>query len=187
LVGNRRPVSAPQQDAGLQRRRPLVSNVPWFLPGVALSLVGALVIAPTAGRVLGVSRIIAGLLVLSVGVILAATITPIGPQPEMPTSGAPSCDLTNMAIVSVAELLTVNDRSLNVALFAPLGATIGLHPGSRRRWTILAAGVCLPFGIEALQLLAPVLARGCESVDVIDNLTGLALGLGVGSAVRSLR
>jgi hypothetical protein len=163
-----------------------VSSVSWFLPGVALSLLAALVIAPAAARALGASDMIAGLLILGVGAILAATITPIGTQPETRASEQ-LCDLTKTAFVPMAELLTVNDRTLNIALFAPLGATIGLLPASRRRRTVVAAAIGLPFGIEALQLLAPVLGRGCESSDVIDNLTGLALGLGVGSTFRSLR
>lgn len=48
---------------------------------------------------------------------------------------------------------------------------------------MLAAAVALPFVIEATQLLVPSLGRACESADVVDNLTGLVLGLAAGAVV----
>ena len=67
-------------------------------------------------------------------------------------------------------------------MFIPLGATIGLLPGSRRKAAIVIAAIALPFAIETTQLLAPALDRACESADVVDNLSGLAIGL-VGGVV----
>ncbi len=44
----------------------------------------------------------------------------------------------------------------------------------------MIAAIALPFAIETIQLLLPVLDRACESADVVDNLTGLVIGLGGG-------
>jgi glycopeptide antibiotics resistance protein len=65
-------------------------------------------------------------------------------------------------------------------MFIPLGATIGLVPRSRRMAVVLIAAIALPFAIEITQMLLPVLARACESADVVDNLTGLVVGIGGG-------
>jgi glycopeptide antibiotics resistance protein len=62
----------------------------------------------------------------------------------------------------------------------PLGAAISLLPRSRRKAAIVVAAFALPFAIERVQLLAPLLHGGCQSADVIDNLTGLAIGLAGG-------
>jgi hypothetical protein len=51
---------------------------------------------------------------------------------------------------------------------------------------LLLAAIALPFVIEIIQLLAPVLARGCQSSDVIDNLIGLSIGFAIGVVARSL-
>jgi hypothetical protein len=40
--------------------------------------------------------------------------------------------------------------------------------------------VALPFAIEATQLVVTSLDRACQSADVSDNLTGLALGVVAG-------
>ena len=46
--------------------------------------------------------------------------------------------------------------------------------------------VILPFAIETIQLLATGLGRACQSSDVADNLTGLAIGLVIGVVARRL-
>ena len=76
--------------------------------------------------------------------------------------------------------------SLNVALFIPLGIAIGLVHVSRPWAALTFAAIALPFAIEAIQLVAPILDRGCQSADVVDNLTGLALGLLIGTGLRIL-
>jgi glycopeptide antibiotics resistance protein len=55
-------------------------------------------------------------------------------------------------------------------------------PRSRRKAVVLIAAIALPFAIEITQMLLPILDRACESADVVDNLTGLVLGLGGGVA-----
>ncbi|HKG55901.1 MAG TPA: VanZ family protein [Candidatus Limnocylindrales bacterium] len=152
-----------------------MSNVPWFGPGLLLSMAAAIVLARPAARILRAPPIVAVLVVLSLGAIAAATLTPIAAIDREP-GAARTCDLSNLAVLPIAELPTLDDRSLNVVLFVPLGIATGLVPLSRRRWTLALAMACLPFAIEATQLAVPVLNRGCESGDVVDNLTGLVAG-----------
>jgi VanZ family protein len=90
-------------------------------------------------------------------------------------------------LIPFAELTRINDSSLNVLLFVPLGIAIGLLAWSPRAAAILVAGLLLPFVIEATQAWLPALGRGCQSADVVDNITGLVVGLVIGRlAGRSL-
>ncbi len=73
----------------------------------------------------------------------------------------------------------MNDTSLNYVLFIQLGVPLGLLPRSRRALGLVIVAFALPWAIEATQLLVPVLGRGCQSADVVDNSLGLLLGLGV--------
>ena len=45
----------------------------------------------------------------------------------------------------------------------------------------------MPFLIEAVQLVATPLGRVCQSGDVVDNLTGLVIGLVAAAAYLRLR
>lgn len=163
-----------------------IDVVGWFLPGVAFSLVLSVIGAPSVARALGTGRLVAGLLMLSFGVILSATVTPIHGTLDTVGLAGRSCDFSRIGLVPLADLLELSDASLNVVLFVPLGAALGMIPNPRRKLTLILVSVALPFAIEALQLSAPILSRGCESADVIDNLTGLALGLAGATVVRWL-
>ncbi|MCW2546248.1 MAG: hypothetical protein JWN96_708, partial [Mycobacterium sp.] len=84
----------------------------------------------------------------------------------------------------------LGDTSLNVILFVPLGLAIGLLGRSPATARMLVAVLALPLAIEAIQSLLPMLGRGCQSGDVVDNLLGLGIGLALGmlpSAVRPAR
>lgn len=156
--------------------------LPWFLPGVTVALVVGLFASGVVGRSLGVLRVIALALVLSLGIILSATLTPLRWAIDFGATGTGVCDLSRIGLAPLGEFLRFNDTSLNVLLFIPLGVTIGLVPRSRRKAAIVVAAIALPFAIETIQLLVPWLDRGCQSADVVDNLTGLVLGLVAGGA-----
>jgi predicted metal-binding membrane protein len=162
-----------------------MSNVPWFGPGVLLSIVAALVMAKPISGVLGASRLVAAMVVLSLGTVASATLTPIAAVDREPSTSRP-CDMSHMSVLPLSELPTLDDRSLNVLLFVPIGLAIALVPVTNRRWTGLIIAASLPFAIEATQLAVPVLNRGCESGDVIDNLTGLLAGYLAVAAIRTL-
>ena len=153
-----------------------------FVPGVAVSFVVSLALAGYAGRVLRIRRSRSWAILMAIGIIVSATLTPSREAFEYGTSGiSVPCELTRIGPAPLAELLAVTDASLNVLLFGPLGIAIGLLPRSRLKAALICGAIALPFAIESIQLLVPVLGRACQSSDVADNLTGLVLGLAVGT------
>jgi len=159
-----------------------VLALPLFLPGVAISIGVGVVTCGAVGRALGVRRAISFVMVLSLGIIVAATLTPLSEALGSGAQGAAYCDFSRIGLAPLRELLRLGDTSLNVLLFIPLGAAIGLVPRSRAKAVIIVGAIALPFAIEMAQLLVPSMARACEGADVVDNLTGLALGLLGGTA-----
>lgn len=160
--------------------------LPWFLPGVAISVVVSLAAGGIVGRALGTRRVVASLLLLSLGVIVSATLTPLDGGLDFESVGRGTCDLSRIGLPALGELRRLNDTSLNVLLFVPLGISIALLPRSRRTLLVVVVAIALPFAIELTQLLVPVLGRGCQSADVVDNLLGLAIGAILGAAARGL-
>jgi glycopeptide antibiotics resistance protein len=155
--------------------------VPWFLPGVAGSIAVGFVASQRAAGWLGVHRVLGWGLVVALGLVLSATLTPHHEEASGLATGAFGCDMTRVGLPPLDELLEINDTSLNVLLFVPLGTLLGLVPRSRRKGVAIAGAVALPFIIETTQLVMTPLDRACQSADVVDNLTGLVLGLAIGS------
>jgi hypothetical protein len=160
----------------------MLSTLPWLLPGIIVAFVLSVVFSPALARVLGLRRVVACALLLSFGIIIAATLTPLRGAFAGDT-GSGTCDLSRLGPASLEELRTDRDAFLNVLIFVPFGFAIGLGPRSRRKASLLAIAIALPFAIEAVQLLVPALARGCQSADVADNLMGLVVGIAAGSLV----
>ena len=163
-----------------------LADYAWFWPGVATSIVLGIVLSRRVARALKVRRTVAMTLLLSLGLIASATLTPSREAVRFGTIGSGSCDLGRIGPASLAELLAFGDPTLNVLLFIPLGVVIGLFPASRRKVVLVVAALALPFAIETIQLLARGLDRACQSSDVSDNLTGLVIGLVVGVVARRL-
>ena len=159
-----------------------VLAIPWLLPGLGASLVMALLLGGPVQRTLRTGPLLGRALIVSLGIILSATLTPSREAIDFGATGIRACDLSRIGLVPVRELLRISDTSLNILMFVPLGVAIGLVPWSRRKAALVVAAIALPFAIETIQLLVPQLDRACESADVVDNLTGLALGL-VGGVV----
>jgi len=155
--------------------------LPWFLPGFAISVGISLTTGGRVGRALGLRRVVATALVVSLGIILSATLTPQWEALAFGARGPASCDFSRIGLASLDELRTKGDALGNILMFIPFGVAIGLLPRSRRKAAIVGFAIALPFAIETIQLLLPVLDRACESADVVDNLTGLVIGLGGGS------
>ena len=160
-----------------------MNGVIWFWPGVILVFPLTLLVARFVARVLRTRPWLGWLLAYSVAVILVATLSPIHRPPGAGLEEIRACDLSRVWFASPSDLTRLNDISLNVALFVPLGVAIAWLPASPRRVAVVAAAVTAPLAIEALQYALPILSRGCQSGDVIDNLTGLAVGLAVGKIV----
>jgi glycopeptide antibiotics resistance protein len=84
--------------------------------------------------------------------------------------------LGRIRLASLQDLRSINETSLNIVLFVPLGLVVGFLPASDLKRWLLAAAIALPFAVEGLQLVAPALGRSCQARDVIDNLTGVMVG-----------
>ncbi len=163
-----------------------MNGLTWFWPALIIAALAGLLLAGPVGRWLRTRPAVAWLLVVSVGLIVAATLTPIhGPSGIDLTQTRP-CDFERRWFAPLAEMTSVTDVSLNVALFIPLGLSIAWLPRSRRTLAVVVLAAALPFVVEGLQYFVPVLARGCQSGDVIDNLTGLGVGLVAGALIRAV-
>jgi hypothetical protein len=156
--------------------------LPWLMPGIAVSFAISLVVSGVAGRALNVPRVVAFVLLFSLGIIAAATLTPQSEALDFGARGPTRCDFSRVGLARWDDLLHVSEPSGNILMFIPLGVAIGLLPRSRRKAAIVLGAMALPFAIEAIQLAVPLLDRACESADVVDNLTGLVLGLVAGAA-----
>lgn len=159
------------------------SGLPWLVPGLLVSVVVAAVLGGAVGRRFGTGPWVGRALIMAIGLILAATLTPdaSGLAGE---HGPATCDLRRWTLIPLRTFLAFDDASLNVFLFMPLGLVLAALPRRTRGWSILAAAGA-PVVIETLQLLLPAIGRGCESADVVDNLTGLVAGLLIGLLVRA--
>lgn len=150
--------------------------LPWFVPGLAIFVLVGLGVARRVARRLRTDVAIAFALIVSFGVIVSATLTPLRGDFNFAAVGG-TCDLSRLGLAPIGDLLRIDDTSLNIVMFIPFGIAIGLLGRSRRKAILIVFAVALPFAIETTQLLVPALERGCQSADVIDNLTGLLVGL----------
>ena len=161
--------------------RGFVENVPLFLPAFLVAVVAAVVLTPTIAPMLASRRWPTFLLIVSIGLIGAATLTPLQSALDGVLLHPGTCDLRRVGLSDlIFGGLRWNDARLNVLLFMPLGVAIGLLRPSRRRLVLLAVAALSPIVIELTQMLAVQLGRGCQLADVVDNLIGLAMGFGVG-------
>jgi hypothetical protein len=148
-----------------------------FVPGLVVSLIVSLGLAARVGRRLGVRPILGFALLMSIGVVASATLTPSHDALLQGAVGTGTCDLSRVALASRAQLRWPAEPLLNILLFIPLGASIGLWPASPARTKLAALALAWPLATELLQLIAIPLGRECQSGDIIDNLTGLSLGI----------
>jgi hypothetical protein len=161
-------------------------ELPWLVPGILATLAVSLLFGGAIGRWLGTRTSVAWLLLMSVGVILSATLSPLDGGELVAPGIASWCDLSRTWLPSLDEILYGEDIALNILMLVPLGFAIGLAPLSWRKIVVLVAAMLLPPTIEAGQLFLVGLDRACQAADVVDNLTGLALGLAVGGVVAWL-
>lgn len=160
----------------------LAAVLPWFLPGLAISAMVAVAVSDRVARRIHGTRAHAVLLVVSAGAVLAATLPPVGNGfPGEEPSAAGTCDLARVVPASPVEYARMGDEGLNLVLFVPLGLAVWLLRPSPAKVGMLVAAVASPVVIEATQSLVPLLGRGCQSQDVVDDLLGLGLGLSVGA------
>jgi glycopeptide antibiotics resistance protein len=124
---------------------------------------------------------------LSVGLVVAITLTPL----DAAASTAQGIGQGSFVLEapptkifrSPSEWWPIDDRSLNILLFVPLGFVVALMP---RRWFLPAVVVALlaPVVVEGLQWLLPVLRRDPQWQDVADNMVGVVVGVLIAVAAR---
>ena len=158
--------------------RSFVGAVPWFLPGVALWTVLATLASKPLARFLETKRVIAFGLLMSVGLIVFATLSP-----NAPSANTGVCDLSRIGFASLTTLRYDYDAGANIVLFLPLGFMLGLLPRTRQNVAIMLGAFSFTVLIELTQLLVTDLGRGCETADMVDNTVGLAIGLAAGMVV----
>ena len=159
-----------------------------MLPGLVITTVIALAVAGRVAQRLRTENWIAFVLVVSVGAVLSATIPPVEGGFRGQPAAAGRCDFGRMGLAPLSEYLHLGgDTSLNVILFVPLGLAIGLLGRSPVTAWLLVAALASPVVIETIQSLAPMLGRGCQSRDVVDNLLGLGIGLVLGALLSVVR
>ena len=158
-----------------------LSDVSLLLPGIALAVIAALILAPRVGHAIGGGRGRGALLVFAVGMILSATLTPSAEAIRSGAVGSGVCDLTRFGPASLRSIFTLEDPGFNILLFLPLGVAIGAIGPRGTRFAVLGAALALSPAIELVQLVVTRLDRACQSSDVFDNLTGLLVGFVVGS------
>jgi hypothetical protein len=163
----------------------LLATVPWFVPGMAGTVIVSALVCRSVARRLDTDQMRAWWLLVSLGVIGVTTLTPQREALAHGVIGTGSCDLSRVWPASLDFYAGVNDSAENIGLFIPLGAVIALLP-ARIRLPALVAGIHLPVAIELFQRQATVLNRSCQSADVVDNLVGLGLGLVLGGALAAV-
>jgi hypothetical protein len=162
----------------------ITGGLPYLVPGSILAVALGIVASGAVARWLHAPRAVALLGLVSLGVIVSATMTPLAAGLVPPPADVRSCDLSRLAPATLSDLAASADVILNIALFAPLGLAVGMVPASKRKLVVLLALATLPVVIEAVQLQVGELRRGCEGADVVDDLTGLAIGLVAGELLR---
>jgi hypothetical protein len=150
-----------------------------------VSIVAALVLGAWAGRLVGGGWVLGFALVLSLGLVLSATVTP-GLDALSGIGGSGVCDLRRVGPPPLADLVWPREALLNILLFVPLGVVIGLCPPTRARTVLAAGAIGLPFAIELVQMQVERLGRQCQSADVVDNLIGLGVGLALALLLRAV-
>ena len=159
--------------------------VPWAIPLVVASVVIALVVGFSLQRTRGRSAWLLAALIVSAALVIALTLTPNAGVEESSLVD-PRSDRGPWGYLRQPEYwLHLDSRTLNVALFIPLGLTLGLLARGAARWVILGFGLVLPWLVEGLQVVLPF-DRDPQSIDLADNSTGVLIGFALGLLVMSV-
>lgn len=163
-----------------------LDTVPLFLPGIVITILAATIGARPLARAAAIRPVVAWLLIASIGLIVSATLTPLRDVLEDGAVSSGTCDLRRIGWAPLGMYLRPSGAALNVILFLPLGVALGLLPSGRRGTRlVIATGLLSPVLVEGTQLLVTSLGRGCEAADIVDNLTGVVLGIAIGRLVRA--
>lgn len=156
---------------------------PWALPVLAVGVLAAALAGPLVGRVLCMPTWAAVVLISGAALVVAVTLSPLGTAAPG-SSPVPSLSAHPVPVAPTSELWRwpwhwwpIDERTLNVALFVPLGIGVGLVGRRPMRWFLVFIAVLSPFAIEGAQYLVGWLARDADWRDVVDNVTAWSSGL----------
>lgn len=169
----------------LDQLRLIMQALPWTGPAlVGGALLGMLSMFFFPRRRSLSDRIGLALLLWCLTLALVVTLSPVRNNYfGIPSQG---CDWSIWSPLDVHYWFSSGSRPPNVWLFAPAGVGVMLLD---RVWRKIFGAIfllALPIAIETVQDYEPALKRSCSSQDVVDNWTGLVLGLGVGLVLASL-
>jgi len=167
-----------------------VGGVGVMLLGVALAGLICVGIAAVLRRRLGTfGAVTFALLVWSVVVIGLITLIPANGAPGI----VPVEDRLETCSWDIGGpapegfwIVAGGQRLLNAAIFVPSGALLVLLAARRPRWSWMIVPIGLAglaaysIAIELTQLTLARLDRACDVTDIIDNVTGAAIGVFVG-------
>lgn len=139
---------------------------------MVISVVAGLVVWLAGRRT--ARAVVAALLIVAWGVVIAATLTP---SPYAAFDPQITCKFA----FTLGEV--PKERLANVLLFVPLGLVSWF---ARPRWFWVGLAVLAPFLIEAAQGLIVAMNRGCDMMDVAANVLGVAVGVGLAMVARRL-
>ncbi len=154
-------------------------GTPQFWPAALVAVLISAAVAGVVGRLLRLSGWVVFGLLASLGLVIAATLTPAAVS-FLPPGHAATCEVGSWAMPPLGQLVYVNEASLNVALFVPLGVAVMLLPRPLQVTAAALWAVTVPWGVEFIQYLVPSLNRVCSTADISANLLGLVVGFGFG-------
>ena len=157
----------------------IMKALPWAAPSVvAGAILGLMTMAVFPRRRSASDRIGFALLTWCLTVALVVTLSPV----RNDYFGVPSigCDWSIWRPLDYHYWFRSGSRPPNVWLFLPAGVGVMLlDRWGKKLFGAMVLGA-LPPAIELIQDRYPQLKRSCSSQDVIDNWTGLALGVVAG-------
>lgn len=165
---------------------------PWAFPVLAVGILAGALAARPVGRFLRMPPWAAFLLVAALALVVAVTLTPLGSASDVPAA-LPQLPAHPIPVeVQTASGLwrwpwqwfPIDERTLNVALFVPLGVGVGLVGRRRLRVVLPLVALMLPLVVEGTQYLVGPLNRDADWRDVVDNVTGVVIGLVIGVVLR---
>jgi hypothetical protein len=161
-----------------------ISDISFLLPGLLASALIAFTFGARVGSRIGRGRLVGMLLIVALGLIVSATLTPSRDALLSGALGSGTCDLARIGLAPLSEVLGLRDAGFNVLLYLPLGFVVGSMrpPWVGMRW-FLAAGLLSP-ATEAIQMVVRPLDRACQASDVVDNITGLVVGVALAVGIH---
>ncbi|HEY2877901.1 VanZ family protein [Nocardioides sp.] len=172
-----------------------IGGTGWMLLFAAVAGLFALVIGLGIGRRMGVVAGVAWFgLLWSIAVIAIVTLVPaqngLGYIPAREHATSCSWDIGGPAPGGFW-IFGGGQQLLNTLLFVPAGLFLVLAFGRwRSGWLLVPLGLvalaAYSLGIEETQLHVARIDRACDVTDIIDNVSGAALGVAIGLALLPL-